>query len=77
MAVIQDTISDKIVDTAIGPVRVTTSTVTGFNIDDHVSAQVTSIAIAIKMYNLVTTVNTQAAKNRRKVSIGGVTVGGY
>lgn len=76
-AVVQSVSENQLVDTAVGPVNVQISTVTGFDIDDFVTSQVNSIAIAIKLYNLATNVNSQYTQNRRIVSIAGATVGGY
>lgn len=77
MATVQSVVSTQVVDSAIGPIKVTISNVTGFDIDDYVQTRVVSIATAIKMQNLALNVKAASAKNRRKVSIGGVTVGGY
>ena len=77
MAVVQSTVSTHTVDSAIGPIMVTIEKVTGFDVDDHVQTTVQSVAISIQMYNLAANVNTQSAKNRRIVSVGGITVGGY
>lgn len=77
MAVSQETTSDQLVDSAIGPIRVTISSVEGFDVDDYVTSTIQSMAIAIKMFNVASKVNTDFTTNRRKVSVGGVTVGGY
>lgn len=69
--------SENIVDSAIGPVRVVQSTVTGFDVDDFVTSRVQSTAVSVKMYNLAQAVDKDTAKGRRKVSVGGVSVGGY
>jgi hypothetical protein len=77
MAVTQVIQSTKMVDTAIGAMSVTTSLVTGADIDDLVTSTVVSIATYYQMYNKASTANPKFTQNRRKVSIGGVTVGGY
>ena len=76
-AVVQSVEENQLVDTAVGPINVQYATVTGFDIDDFVTSQVQSMAIAVQLYNLATSVNTQFTANRRVVSIGGATVGGY
>lgn len=72
-----EVVSTNLVDSAIGSINVTISTVTGFDIDDYVSTTVQSLAISIKMFNLAQSVSSQGAATRRKVSIAGATVGGY
>jgi hypothetical protein len=73
----ENILSNKMVDTAIGAMSVQDSEVTGVDIDDFVSTTVSGIALTLRMYNKAVNVNTSFAANRRKVSIGGVTVGGY
>lgn len=77
MATVVNVVSNQIVDSAIGPINVIIQNVTGFDVDDYVTTTVQSIAITIQMYNLANNVNTKFTQNRRKVSIAGVTVGGY
>lgn len=77
MPATSEVVSTNLVDSAIGAINITISNVTGFDIDDYVSTTVQSTAISIKMFNLAQSVNSQAAKGRRAVSIGGATVGGY
>jgi len=72
-----ETIADNLIDTAIGAVWVNRSVAVGFDIDDFVSTTVKNTAISVKLYNLAGTVDTQLAQNRRIVSIGGATVGGF
>lgn len=73
----EEVTSESIVDSAIGPVRVVQSTVVGFDIDDFVTSRVQGAAISIKMYNLAQAADKEQSKGRRKVDIGGVSVGGY
>ena len=77
MAFTEDVQSEQLFDSAIGAVKVKQSNVVGFDIDDFVSTTVNSIAISIQMFNKASTVNPTFTKNRRIVSVGGVTVGGY
>lgn len=77
MPATSEVVSTNLVDSAVGAINVTISTVTGFDIDDYVSTTVQSLAISIKLFNLAQSVNAQAAAERRKVSIAGATVGGY
>lgn len=77
MATSQTVQTNQVVDTAIGAVNVQNSLVVGYDIDDFVQSTVQSIAVSIKMFNTASTVNQKFTKNRRIVSIGGVTVGGY
>ena len=55
-AVVQNVVSNQMVDTAIGPISVAITNVTDFDIDDHVQTTIVSIATAIKMYNIGVTV---------------------
>lgn len=69
--------AEQIFDSAIGAIKVKQSTVVGFDIDDYVTSTVVSLAVTIAMYNQATAVDSKLTQNRRIVSIGGVTVGGY
>jgi hypothetical protein len=69
--------STNIVDTAVGAMTVTFATVQNADIDDYVTSQVVSLATTLQMYNKLQVSNTTFTQNRRIVSIGGVTVGGY
>lgn len=77
MAVATEPVADNLVDTAVGPIYVSQALVTGFDIDDFVTSTVQSTAISIKLYNLAGTVNAQTAQDRRVVSVGGASIGGY
>lgn len=77
MAMTETVQSDQVVDTAIGAINVQNSSVVGYDVDDFVTSMVVSIATTLQMYNKVTTVDTKFTNNRRVVSVGGVTVGGY
>ena len=70
-------LSNKMVDTAIGACNVQQSEVTGFDVDDFVQTTVSGIAVTIQMYNKAAGADPNFTSNRRKVSVGGVTVGGY
>ena len=69
--------TEQVTDTAIGAVKIQTSLVVGYDIDDFVASTVKSIAVSIQMFNKINDVDTEFTKDRRIASIGGVTVGGY
>lgn len=69
--------AEQLFDSAIGSIKVKQSTVIGFDIDDYVTTTVQSIATTIQMYNKATLANLNFTQNRRIVSVGGVSVGGY
>ena len=77
MAASESVMSNQVVDTAIGAINVQKSVVTGFDVDDFVTSTVVSLCRTLQMYNTASTADTQFTQNRRIVSVGGVTVGGY
>lgn len=77
MAASETVLTNQVVDTAIGAVNVTKSVVSGFDVDDFVTSTVVSLCRSIQMYNTASSADPQFTQNRRIVSIGGVTVGGY
>lgn len=77
MAFTETVQAEQIFDSAIGSIKVKQSTVVGFDIDDYVTSTVISMAVTIGMYNQVISADSRLTQNRRIVSIGGVTAGGY
>ena len=71
-----DTVSN-LVDTAIGPVAVTISTVQGFDIDDYVHSTVRAQGIKLQIMQAARTADPRLAKNRPPIDLDGVTLGGY
>ena len=66
-----------LIDSAIGPVAVTTTTYDRFDIDDYVSMTVASKAEYLRVLNKASTVNPLEAKNRPPVQVDEINLGGY
>jgi hypothetical protein len=66
-----------LLDSAIGPVAVTTTKYSQFSIDDYVSITVKSKAEYLRLLKKAAEVNPLEAENRPPVSIGGINLGGY
>lgn len=67
-----------LIDSAIGPLAVTTSTVEGFDIDDYVHSTVRDMAFRLQVQRIARQVNPQLAKNRMPVTLDdGTIVGGF
>lgn len=77
MAFTETVQAEQIFDSAIGSIKVKQATVVGFDVDDYVTSTVVSMAVTIGMYNHVISADSRLTQNRRIVSIGGVTAGGY
>ena len=66
-----------LLDSAIGPVAVTTTSYSNFTIDDYVTTTVMAKAGYLRILNKASTVDPLLAKDRPPVSIGGYSLGGY
>lgn len=66
-----------LVDTAIGPVTVTISSVVDFDIDDFAHMALRSMAISLQIENAIDSVDTRFTSSRIPVKIRGKSVGGY
>lgn len=66
-----------LLDSAVGPVAVTTTKFKNFDIDDYVSLSVKSKAEYLRLLNKATQVDPLEARNRPPVTVGGNTLGGY
>lgn len=66
-----------LLDSAIGPVAVTTTTFKKFDIDDYVALSVQSKAEYLRVLNKAADVDPLEAQNRPPVTVGGTNLGGY
>lgn len=66
-----------LLDSAIGPVAVTSTVFSKFNIDDYVQTCVMSKGEYLRILNKAATVDPLNAKNRPPVTLGGINLGGY
>jgi hypothetical protein len=66
-----------LLDSAIGPVAVTTTTYSKYDIDDFVTMTVQSKAEYLRMQNRAAGIDPQEVRNRPPVTIGGTNLGGY
>lgn len=64
-------------DSAIGPVMVTTESYTGFDVDDFVHTTVVSQATKLRMKRMASNANPDLANNRDRVLIDDIEAGGY
>lgn len=64
-------------DSAIGPVIVTTESYTGFDVDDFVHTTIISQATKLQMKRLASNADPELATNRDRVQIDDVEAGGY
>ncbi len=64
-------------DSAIGPVIVTTEKYTGFDVDDFVHTTVLSQATKLQLKRLAQNADPELANNRDRVQIDDVEAGGY
>lgn len=69
--------STSLLDSAIGPVAVTTTTYKGYNIDDYVRAAVVGRAELLRILNKARTINPLDVRNRPPVNIGDISLGGF
>lgn len=70
-------VTESVIDSAIGPLKVRRATMTGFDVDDFVSTTVDSQATHLRMLNAMDKTNPLFAKNRPPVRLGDKEVGGY
>ena len=66
-----------LLDSAIGPVAVTTTEYQNFDIDDYVAMSVQSKAEYLRVLTKAATIDPLQVKGRPPVTIGGVSLGGY
>jgi len=66
-----------LLDSALGPVLVTTSTIRGLDIDDFVQSAVIGKAEYLRVLNKASQVNPLEAKGKPVVRLGGYVLGGY
>jgi hypothetical protein len=66
-----------LLDSATGPVAVTTTTWESFDIDDYVALCVKSKGEYLRLINKARTTNPQEVRNREPVNIEGINLGGF
>lgn len=66
-----------LMDSALGPVAVTTTTYNKFDVDDYVALTVQSKAEYLRILNKAAQVDPLEARNRPPVTVGGTNLGGY
>ena len=76
MATLKDT-KQSMLDSAIGPVIITTNTYTGFDVDDFTHTTLISQAVKLQLKRLAENANPELANNRDRVIIDNVEAGGY
>lgn len=76
MATISNTVTN-LVDSAIGPLSVTESTVDNFDIDDFVHSVTRAQCLQLQMINAIQVVDTNFTSNRPPLNLGGYNVGGF
>jgi hypothetical protein len=69
-------LTDEIIDSAIGPLRVVRKAVEKYSVDDFVRSTVRSKAIAMKMVHLINGTDDSFAKGRSKITVGTLSIGG-
>ena len=65
-----------LMDSALGPVSVTTNTYENYDVDDYVAASVQGKAESMRMLNKAATVDPLDVKGRPPVTVDGVILGG-
>jgi uncharacterized protein YqkB len=73
--IIEEKIS--LIDSAMGPVAVKTTTIEGFNVDDFVKTTIESKAQFLRLKNKAALVNPLDVNNRPPVELDDVSIGGY
>lgn len=68
---------ENLVDTAVGPVTVTISQVTDFDVEDYAHMAVRSMALKLQLKIAVQTADTRFTSGRDPVTVDDVSVGGY
>jgi hypothetical protein len=69
--------STSLVDSAIGPVAVTTQEFEGYDVDDYVRSATQSKAEYLRILNKASTVNTLDAEDRPPVDLDDIKIGGF
>lgn len=77
MASQEITRTEALIDSAIGPFRVETTEVLGFDIDDFVKTTIVSQAVYLQMREAIRQVDPKYTINRTPVIAGDLAVGGY
>lgn len=70
-------VTESVLDSAIGPLKVRQSKITGFDIDNFVSTTVDSQATHLRMLYLMDTADPRFTKDRPPVRLADKEVGGY
>lgn len=65
-----------LMDSAIGPVLITTTAYTNYTVDDHVRMTVAGNAEYLRILNKAAVIDPLEAKDRPPVNIGGYALGG-